>query len=935
MPKQLDRQLGFWSVVSISVGAMLGSGIFVLPGLAAAIAGPWVALSYILAGLMVLPAVASKAELATAMPVAGGTYTYIDRAMGPWMGTITGIGTWFSLSAKTSFALVGLGAYIIILGGDEATVLVKPISIGILAFLTLINIVGVGKASTLQTIIVAICVVALALFGISGISTAEPEHFTNPFPDGHQSIIAGAAFVFVSYAGVTKICSVAEEVRNPGKNIPSGMFIAHFSVMLIYAVIATVIVANVPSTELYTTNTPIALAAENISASFTGIFGGGRAGLILMSVVSILGLVSMSNAGLLAASRDPFAMSRDQVLPAKIQQLSPRFSTPVVAILMTSGLLFTLVYWLPVVKLAKLASAFKIVVFALVNLAVILLRESHAHWYQPSYKAPFYPWIQLFGIAGAIALLTTLSFFAIAGVLGAVTLGTAWYFGYVARRINRKSVLRHLWGDARLLRETLRAEQAEGSPGHTNQVVVPLFGNETNPERVIRLGAMLLERGELETLLLEELPEQTRLTGLTEMGPHGKLIKSVVEKVSAEFQIKASFHDILTHNAKRAVQEHAEATAADWLVMEWPRTDPLSMLVSNPMSWWLDHTPSDLTLFWDRGEEQFRRLLVLAKPGPYDSLVMHVADRIALRSKGSVTLLRLTPMSCSDEQTAGHKAYHKELAQMCRATTESLIVASDDHTKSIAELSADYDMLILGSNPEGMLRTFIFGSVEHKIAEKARCSVLKVKSPRHKVHPRFVPAPRPDFKFDTLETFTNWAAIEPDLAVNRKDQLFQAIGERIANVVGLNLGEAIAGKLSRRDHRQTTQLPGGVALIGTTKTGLPATTLGIFSTSTPIEWNGPYPESVDVVIVVASPPGDRQVQLWMLGRLARIILFEDFLDNVRAASSREAVLRALAFADDRVDAFYTSMEITQPELPRLVLPTESSLGPDDPSGENK
>ena len=150
--------------------------------------------------------------------------------------------------------------------------------------------------------------------------------------------------------------------------------------------------------------------------------------------------------------------------------------------------------------------------------------------------------------------------------------------------------------------------------------------------------------------------------------------------------------------------------------MEWPRTDPLSMLVSNPMSWWLDHTPSDLTLFWDRGEEQFRRLLVLAKPGPYDSLVMHVADRIALRSKGSVTLLRLTPMSCSDEQTAGHKAYHKELAQMCRATTESLIVASDDHTKSIAELSADYDMLILGSNPEGMLRTFIFGSVEHKIA---------------------------------------------------------------------------------------------------------------------------------------------------------------------------------------------------------------------------
>ena len=85
--KQLDRSLGFPSVYSIAVGAMLGSGIFVLPGLAAAIAGPWVALSYMLAGVLVLPAVLSKAELATAMPVAGGTYVYIDRSMGPWMGT--------------------------------------------------------------------------------------------------------------------------------------------------------------------------------------------------------------------------------------------------------------------------------------------------------------------------------------------------------------------------------------------------------------------------------------------------------------------------------------------------------------------------------------------------------------------------------------------------------------------------------------------------------------------------------------------------------------------------------------------------------------------------------------------------------------------------------------------------------------------------------
>jgi mannitol/fructose-specific phosphotransferase system IIA component (Ntr-type) len=309
---------------------------------------------------------------------------------------------------------------------------------------------------------------------------------------------------------------------------------------------------------------------------------------------------------------------------------------------------------------------------------------------------------------------------------------------------------------------------------------------------------------------------------------------------------------------------------------------------------------------------------------------MHVADRLASVTAGSITLFRPIGRTSTEEQLAGHRAYHDELAQMCRAKTDSIILRSGDHVKCIAEFSADYDLLILGGNPEGMFRTLIFGSEEHKIADEAACSVLKVKSPRHKVHPRFVPTPRPDFNFDSLETFISWAAVDHSLTVSKKEELFRAVGARIAEVVGLDLGSAIARKISKRDHRQTTQLPGGVALIGTTKTGLPATTLGLFTTASPIPWNGPYPEKVDVVIVVASPPGDRQVQLWMLGRLARIILLEDFLTSLRAAESRDDILRALEAADENIDSFYSSVEITQPELPRLVLPEEDSIGPQDP-----
>ncbi|HCH64569.1 MAG TPA: hypothetical protein DFR83_17315, partial [Deltaproteobacteria bacterium] len=252
--KELDRNLGFLSVFSIAVGAMLGSGIFVLPGLAAGMAGPWVSLSYMLAGLLVMPAVLSKAELATAMPVAGGTYVYVDRAMGPWMGTITGIGTWFSLSSKTAFALVGLGAYLVLFSSAPAL----PVALGILVGLLALNTIGAGKVSGIQVVIVAITLIALITFAVFGVPQVVMERFNPAFPKGAAGILTTAGFVFVSYSGVTKVCSIAEEIKNPDRNIPLGMLAAQFTVMALYALMSWVMVGVLEAENLETTITPVA-----------------------------------------------------------------------------------------------------------------------------------------------------------------------------------------------------------------------------------------------------------------------------------------------------------------------------------------------------------------------------------------------------------------------------------------------------------------------------------------------------------------------------------------------------------------------------------------------------------------------------------------------------------------------------------------------------
>ena len=138
--KSLERSIGLGAVVAISISAMLGSGIFVLPGLAAAKAGPMVWLAYLVAGLGVLPAALSKSELATAMPTSGGTYVYLERAFGPLTGTVSGIGLWLSLLLKSAFALIGFSAYLSVI----VDVPQKPVAIVLLLLITALNIVGVS-----------------------------------------------------------------------------------------------------------------------------------------------------------------------------------------------------------------------------------------------------------------------------------------------------------------------------------------------------------------------------------------------------------------------------------------------------------------------------------------------------------------------------------------------------------------------------------------------------------------------------------------------------------------------------------------------------------------------------------------------------------------------------------------------------------------------
>ena len=520
--KTLERRLGLGAVIAISISAMLGSGIFVLPGLAATKTGPMVWLAYLAAGLCVLPAAVSKSELATAMPTSGGTYVYLERAFGPLAGTISGIGLWLSLLLKSSFALVGFGAYLAIV----VHVPIRPLAMTLLLVITVLNLFGVSIIGKMQKFIVGLVLLSLVILCCWSFTSIDLKNLDAGFDHGMSGFLAATAFVYISYAGVTKVAAIAEEVKNPDRNLPLGILLSWLIVTLIYVAVVFVLVTIVPTSQL----THFGGSREptpNLHPIYTlaSVVGGKTIGVVAI-VLAVITMVSMAVAGLLAASRFPFAMSRDKLLPPQIKSIHSTLKTPAVSILLTSVAMATSIWFLPIEQIAKLASAFMILAFMFVCSTVIVLRENAALWYQPRFRSPLYPWIQISGIAVGVMLLGAMGATGIVAIIGVLVLGAISYFLYGRRHTSRRGELAKMGVRSDLVTDPGIAETPEIEKELTEaelsakivhsleeelpteaSVVVPLFGNERSPETLVEMGAAIAHGRRVEVLYIKAIPE--------------------------------------------------------------------------------------------------------------------------------------------------------------------------------------------------------------------------------------------------------------------------------------------------------------------------------------------------------------------------------------------------------------------------------------------
>jgi amino acid transporter/mannitol/fructose-specific phosphotransferase system IIA component (Ntr-type) len=412
----LKKELGLWDVWVISTGAIISSGIFILPGFAFAQSGPASIFAYILAAFLALTGLLSQAELTTAMPKAGGAYFYIKRTMGAAVGTVYGLIIFFALSLKSAFQLIGMAAFTNIFASYD----IRIIAFCLIIFFTFVNIMGAKNAGKIQGVLIMTVLTGLVIFAYICFPKIKFARFDPFFTSSGASFIGTTAFVFISFGGLLKVASIGEEVKNPSRNLPLGMIMGLFCVVFFYIITLIIIFGLVEKDVLVSSLTPIADAAGNTGIRYFCEF---------MALVAILGFSATANTGIMGASRFPFALSRDKLIPPLFGLINLKFGTPVAGIILTATLMSGAIL-LDITLLVKAASCILILTYIVTCFAVIILRESKIQNYRPDFRSPLYPWLQIIGITGLSVLLFSLGAIAFAITLGLMILGFFIYFFY-------------------------------------------------------------------------------------------------------------------------------------------------------------------------------------------------------------------------------------------------------------------------------------------------------------------------------------------------------------------------------------------------------------------------------------------------------------------------------------------------------------------------
>jgi APA family basic amino acid/polyamine antiporter len=439
--KALKRTLTALDLTLLGIGAIIGTGIFVLTGTAAANqAGPGIVLSYVIAGLACGFAALCYAEFAAMIPISGSAYTYAYATLGEIFAWMIGWDLILEYAVGSMTVAVGWSGYFqrILAGFDiylpawmtaapaaAAGALINLPAVLIVLGIMVLLVIGVRESARFNAAMVVIKLAAVAFFILVGFTYVEPTNWSPFMPYGFSGVMTGAAVVFFAYIGFDAVSTTAEEAKNPSRDLPIGIISSLIICTLLYLIVSGILTGIVPvvqfKSDMQFLNAPVGYALAVIDKDWA-------AGLV--SAGAVAGITSVLLVMLMSQPRIFFAMSRDRLLPAGVSKVHPRFRTPYITTIITCVIVAAVAGLVPIQILGEMTSIGTLFAFVVVSLAVIILRIK-----RPEARRPFRVagghLIPVLGVLSCVYLMVSLSVMTWVRFLGWLDLGMIiyWFYG--------------------------------------------------------------------------------------------------------------------------------------------------------------------------------------------------------------------------------------------------------------------------------------------------------------------------------------------------------------------------------------------------------------------------------------------------------------------------------------------------------------------------
>ena len=732
------RDLGLFDATMIGVGAMIGAGIFVLTGIAAGEAGPASILAFALNGVVTLLTAFAYAELASAIPKAGGGYSFVKMAYPGAVGFVSGWMLWFAYTVACSLYALGFAGYFwefihkyipffssgvhSILGNKFPVLLTTVIIGGVFIWLNAKGAEVTGKAENVLTLSKIAVLGIFVYFGLSeilGNPGQVKESFTPFFTKGFSGVLIAMGLTFIAFEGYDLIATVAEEIKSPEKNIPRATFIALGLTTIIYLLILFVSLAainpgGIPSWEFLGKfkETAIVRAAENFMPAF---------GIALIVFGGLLSTSSALNATVMAASRVAFSMGRDLWLPKRMSAIHNVRRTPHIAIYSTGAILLIMAITLPIETVGSAASLMFLLTFALVNLSVVVLRRNHPE-IPRKYKVPFYPFVPVLGfILNIFLALFQFDFQPIAWyvTIGWIAFGLLLYYSIFEKQ-------------ASVIEPQVLIPRAQLPEVDKKQSVVVAIYNPDTIEILLKLAIPVAKQRNhrIMTFSVVEVPRQMPIHEGMRFTHHKEALLNKARKIGQEHKVEIETDIVIGHHSSQGILAAAYQHNASMLVMGWKGyTKTRDRIFGEIADRVIRFAPCDLMMLKIGESRNIKNCFLPTAGGPNARLASTILNAIAKDLKLSVTAGYITGEEASSEQIkAGNQSIKTTLHNLEPGIEHNeKIIKSKSIAGGIAKTSRDYDLVVIGAAKESLFHKMLFGEIPEKVARFSPTSVLVVK----------------------------------------------------------------------------------------------------------------------------------------------------------------------------------------------------------------